>query len=139
MSGTHVNMLFEHVMAVAHSAFTELPSWYCQQSLSANVGLRFGLDASFGCKLPFGVPSRIVGGDCHHDSGAHNCADLTDASYNFTNIVFTNVTVNGSGFFDLLTRPELRGATLLWGNLFDFVVDGEQYNLPPPPLAPPPR
>ena len=101
-TGSYVNTYFENVVMAAHSTFTRLPAWYCAQSYSANPLFRFLLNNSFGCDLPFGIPSILIGGTCHHDDGLL-CTTLADTSYNFTNLQFNNVTVNGTDLYELMT------------------------------------
>ena len=131
--GSIQNVFFENVIMDHHSTYTNLPAWYCQQSLTATPYWRFDLPNEFGCDLPFGIPNEIVGGEAANEQPV----DLTNPLYNISNIHFTNVKINGTKVYDLMYDPQYRGAFTVGGQVFDLVFDQPPPSSPPSlPLAP---
>ena len=73
-----------------------LPGWYCEEDETDPESRPFYMPHSFGCSMPWGIPSRLIGGD----SGVAPVA-LEPVS-SLTNFSFVDVFVNGTSMLQLL-------------------------------------
>ena len=108
--GSANNIAFENITIDAHPPPLTLPNWACDASYN-NPNMRFGVDNSLGCTLPFGAPNRIIGRVQYGEA---------DPIINISNLVFDHVTVNGTHIRLLMEASEYAGA---------FVVEGSVYHL----------
>ena len=134
LRGSRKNLFFENVSMDRFSTFRELPGWACSLSYESDAW-RFYLPSEIGCELPFGIPMRVM--TKFYDAEWNHFSDGTDPNANITNLIFDNVKINGTDLHLLMTATEYAGAFLAQGQLFDVVVNGQPFTLPPPPSTPP--
>ena len=113
VGGRMRNMSWENVTMSAHSTYNRMPPWYCAQQK-----FRWGLDASMGCSLPYGIPQQFHGGNG------------SDPAVNISQLSFTNVFVNGTTLRTAIDRPY--GATFT-GLVEPITFDGVPWT--PPSVA----